>query len=85
MTKQVYIYYIQIEWITKEFKMNTLKYVFAPYAVLAEWGDVQWHFAWTRREAMEWVACYPKTGAIVVKVPRLRSYLKFSDMIAARF
>jgi hypothetical protein len=64
--------------------MNTLKYVFAPYAVLAEWGDVQWHYAWTRREALEWMACYPKTGAIVVKVPRLRTYLKFSDMIAAR-
>ena len=65
--------------------MNALKYVFAPYAVLADWDDTKWHYAWTRREAMEWMACYPKTQVAIVRVWPFKSYVKYSDIVAARF
>jgi hypothetical protein len=65
--------------------MKALKYVFAPYAVLADWGDVQWHYAWTRREAMEWMACYPTTQVAVVKIRPFSSHVTRDDVIAARF
>lgn len=65
--------------------MKALKYVFAPYAVLADWDETKWHYAWTRREAMEWMACYPKTQVAIVKVRPFSSYVKYSDIVAARF
>lgn len=45
--------------------MKTLKRLFAPYMVSALWGGkYHHHFAWTLREAREWMACYPASTRV---------------------
>lgn len=85
ITKQVYIYHERCVRINLEYEMNTLKYVFAPYIVLADWDETKWHYAWTRREALEWMDCYPKTQVAMVKRRLLQSRITRDDIITVRF
>lgn len=40
----------------------------APLTVCADWADgVKLHKAWTRREALEWMRCYPVDAVVVVR------------------
>jgi hypothetical protein len=40
---------------------------FAPYIISAQWGDrFVHHFAWTRAEALSWMACYPADARVAI-------------------
>jgi len=47
--------------------MKLIKWLFAPYAVIARWDGLHLHLAWSRDEALAWMACYPKTMVVIVK------------------
>lgn len=46
--------------------MKTLAKIFAPYIIIAQWGTPRVHYAWTRREAFQWLAAYPASAQVVV-------------------
>ena len=43
-----------------------LKRLFAPYIIVAHWGKPRVHYAWTRREAFQWLSAYPASATVCV-------------------
>jgi hypothetical protein len=40
----------------------------APLTVCADWEDgVTLHKSWTRKDALEWIACYPADAVVLVR------------------